>query len=607
MHGRPGVRTAASFVGSFVVVLAGLQVAQQVASAFDPRPVITALLTLGLALLGALVGHWQATDRERKEQTQLHRLLAVHPEERPGEVDAVALGVFPGKRGRRTPKYVTREIDEALHAAVTASRSVVVTGPPLAGKSRSALEAVKECAPDATLIAPRGPDELKALLAADPQLQVPREQRILWLDDLPQHADSLDPPALERLSEYFPPPRAADHATIAVVATVRDDEWKAMLGATGSAGQLARGLADRASVLRLAPTDPVFAAAAATVPAYTGEAFPDGPGRALATSGMEMDPPERPREPFQAAAPERWDMAARLLAGGAGLAGVVIVLVLVAAGFSTPTPPSMGAQVAELERRAAKDGQFVRPVVGKAVDLHGTGQESRVFTFTVASPTRGEPAPSDEVRIYDDDGGWLRPAFRFRPSDAGVKFEFRGAGDVDGDGAVEIVGAFAAPDARYAMLPVALDWQSLSQRYAIVPLDLGAPTLSDVDLPKHFQVAARQYRDKYAGAVTIRDATSAQRVTGHRVQDFVVTSPPRMVAAYFLRPPFDLTKDKALYELHAAILTVGRKPSLTPCALAGGPPPQMEILLAERSQKKALAETWAQATTNRYCAVASGQ
>ncbi len=607
MHGRPGVRTAASFVGSFVVVLAGLQVAQQVVSAFDPRPVITALLTLGLALLGALIGHWQTADRERKEQAKLHRLLAVHPEERPGEVDAVALGVFPGRRGRRTPTYVTRKLDEDLRAAVAAHRSVVVTGPALAGKSRTTLEAVKAKAADATLIAPRGPDELKALLAADPPLLVPRERRILWLDDLPQYAESLDSPALERLSEYFPPPRAATEATIAVMATVRDDEWQAMLGATGAAGQLARGLADRASVHRLEPTDAVFTAAAAAIPAYAGETFPDGPGRALATSGMEMDPPDRPREPFQATAPERWDMPARMLAGGAGLAAIAIVLVLVAAGFSTPTPPPIGVQIAELERRAAADGQFVRPVVGKGVDLHGTGEESRVFTFTVANPQRGDPAPSDEVRVYDDDGGWLRQALRFRPADPGVKFEFRGARDVDGDGAEEIIGAFSAPDARYAMLPVAIDWQSLSQRYEIVPLDLGPPDLSAVDLPKQFQVAARQYRDKYAAAVTIRDATSAQRVTGHRVQDFIVTTPPRIVAAYFLRPPFDLTKDKALYELHAAILTVGRRPSLTPCALAGGPPPQMEILLAERSPQKAIAETWAQATATRYCGVVCGQ
>jgi hypothetical protein len=607
MPGRPGVRTTAGFVGSFVVVLGALQVAQQAASAFDPRPVITALLTLGLALVGALVGHWQTAERERTEQTRLHRLLAVHPEELPREVDPVALGVFPGRRRRRTPLYVTREIDDGLRAAVAAGCSVVVAGPSLAGKSRTALEAVREKAGDATLIAPRGPDELKALLAADPKLQVPRPRRILWLDDLPQYAESLDQPALDRLSEYFPPPRGAADAPVTVVATVRDDEWSAMLAATGSAGQLARGLADRASVHQLQPSDPVFADAVRSMPAYADEAFPDGPGRTLATSGMEMDPPEPPRPPFAPAPRERWDMPAVLLAGGAGLAAVVIALVLVVKGFSTPTPPPMAAQIAELERDAAKQGQFVRPLVSQAVDLHGTGLESHVFAFVAANPRRGDPLPSEEVRVYDDEDGWLREAFRFRPADAGVKFEFRGARDVDRDGATEIIGAFAPPDGRNAMLPVALDWQSLEQRYALVPLDLGPPRLTDVEVGKRFQVPERQYRDLYAATVTVRDATSGQRVTGHRVQDFVITSPPRIVAAYFLRPPIDMTKDKAMYELHAAILRVGRAPSLTPCALVGVPPPRMEILLSERSQKKAVAETWATATADHYCALLSVQ
>jgi hypothetical protein len=606
MPGRPGVRTTAGFVGSFVVVLGALQVAQQAASAFDPRPIITALLTLGLALLGALVGHWSAADRKRKEQQRLQRLLAVHPEELPREVDAVALGVFPGRRRRRTPPYVAREIDQGLRGAIAAGRSVVVTGPPLAGKSRTALQAIREEAPDATLIAPRGPEELKSLLEADPSLQVPRARRILWLDDLPQYAESLDQSSLDRLSEYFPPVGAGD-APVTVVATVRNDEWSAMLGASGSAGQLARGLADRASVHQLPPSDPVFEDAVRTIPAYADETFPDGPGRTLATSGMEMDPPESPRPPFAPAPTERWDMPAVALAGGAGVAAVLIVLVLLIKGFSTPTPPPMAVQIAELEQDAAKQGQFVRPVVNKPVDLHGTGLESRVFAFVAANPRRGDPLPSEELRVYDDKGGWLREAFRFRPDAAGVKFEFRGARDVDRDGATEIIGAFAPPDGRNAMLPVALDWQTLEQQYALVPLDLGAPKLTDVEVSKRFQVPERQYRDLYAAPVTVRDATSAKRVTGHRVQDFVITSPPRIVAAYFLRPPIDMTKDKALYELHAAILRVGRAPSLAPCAPGGIPPPRMEILLSERSQKKAVAETWATATADRYCGLISVQ
>jgi hypothetical protein len=266
----------------------------------------------------------------------------------------------------------------------------------------------------------------------------------------------------------------------------------------------------------------------------------------------------------------------------------------------------MAAQIAAIERGAAKDGQYARLVIGKPVDLHGTGEQSRVFVFTDAHVRQGDPAPSEELRIYDDRDGWLRRAFRFRPASPGVKFEFRRALDIDGDGATEVVGGFAAPDARYAVLPLAIDWQSIDQRYALVPLDLGPPTLSTIGLPPRFRVQARLYRKLYAAKVTIDDATSSQRITGHRVQEFVITTPPRVVAAYFLRPPFDITKDPALYEIHAAILTAGRSPTVTRCALAGMSPARMEIMLSERSQERALAETWADASANRYCAVASG-
>jgi hypothetical protein len=214
-------------------------------------------------------------------------------------------------------------------------------GPPLAGKSRTALEAVREAASDATIVAPRGPDELKALLTADPRLEVTRARCILWLDDLPQYVECLDQSALDRLPQYFPAPRGAGDGKVIVVATVRDDEWKAMLAASGPAGQLARGLADRASVHRLTPTDAVFEVQAKST--YPGVAFPNGPGQALATSGMEFELPEPARTPYEPTGPGRWDTPAKALAAGAGICAIVIVFVLAASGFSTPTPPSMAS------------------------------------------------------------------------------------------------------------------------------------------------------------------------------------------------------------------------------------------------------------------------
>ena len=609
MQARPAVRTTASFVGGLVVAFGVLQVIQQVASAFDPRPVITALLSVGVAALGALLAHRQSATTATRCQAHLRRLLAVNPDERPAFVDAIALGVFPAVRRRgRPPPYVPREIDKELQKALAAGTSVVVTGPPLAGKTRSALQAARDATPDAAIIAPRGPEELKELLVADPQLQVTQRRRILWLDDLPQYAESLDQPAIDRLPLYFPSPKSArtdrgGKDQLTVVATVRDDEWTAMLASTGAAGQLARGLADRASVHQLPQTDPVFESHATSI--YPDVVFVQGPGQALATSGTEKEPPEAPGAPHDLSEPVWWDPTAVVLAGTVAASVVLIGFVLLVSGFSTRTPPPIPVQIAAIERRAANDGEYVRSLVNGPLDLHGTGQESRLFLFTRTRLRQADPAPSDEIRIYDDQEGWLRQTFRFRPAGAGVQFRFRGARDIDADGATEVVGAFASPDGRYAMLPFAIDWQAIDGRYAVVPLDLGPPVLSRTRMPNRFRVQARLYRKLYTDAVTIRDATSRQEVRGHRVQEFVITAPPRIVAAYFLRPPFDLAKDAALYEIHAAILAAGRTPTLTPCALAGIAPPRMKILLSERSQERALVEQWARATANRYCAVVS--
>jgi hypothetical protein len=604
---RARARTRASFVGVGVgaAVFAVLQIVQQTASAFDARPVITALLAALVALVSALLAHWGSMRRDARAQAELHRLLAVHPDEEPARADAIALGVFPGKRRRgRSPPYVTREIDADVRAAIASCTSVVVSGPPLAGKTRTVLEAVRDAAPGATIIAPRGPDELKALLSADPPLHVSRGRRILWLDDLPQYVEILDQPALDRLTQYFPVPRECREDELQIVATVRDDQWRAMLSSTGSAGQLARGLADRASVHQLPVTDEVFAEHAPSI--YPDEAFPDGPGPVLATSGLEIEPPEPAAPLFESSGPQWWDRTATLLAGLVGLVVAMIVAVLMVSGFSKAIPPPIPAQIAGIERSAAAHNQYARLLVRGTVDLHGTGEESRVFILEPTSVKPGHPALSDELRVYDERDGWLREKFRFRPSIPDVKFQIRAAQDIDADGATEIVGGFALPDARNAMLPVALDWQNSDQRYAITPLDLGRPSLGRVKQPSAFAIQAGLYRKLYERRYTLDDASSSDRVTGRRVQDFVVTTPPRIVAAYFVRPPIDSAKDRAVYEIHAAIVAAGPSLSLTPCALADVPTPQMDIRLSERSQESALADTWASASANRYCALGSG-
>ena len=496
-HGRPTARTTATFVGGVVVVFGVLQVVQQVASAFDPRPVITASLTVGIALLGALVAHWQSRASAAKEQAQLHRLLAVHPDEQPGTADAIALGVFPGTRVRgRTPPYVSREIDASCEersrrgprSSSSVPRARASHGPrwKLCGGLRPTRRSSRPVGRTSS-----GPCWRRTRAWA-----VSRARRILWLDDLPQYVESLDQPALDRLPGYFPPPERAEHDELSVVATVREDEWLAMLAATGSAGQLARGLADRAEVYRLTPSRPRLRSPGGLhlpecrLPARSwrraGE-LGHGGGDARAAPRRRSCRRTRDvgtgRRRSSRRRGDRWDRHCRRPRR---------------LGVSTPTPPPMAAQ--DRGDRAPR-GQ------GRPLRATGGGRSARPprqragLTTLRRQRLRGaarRARPSDELRIYDEQDGWLRRAFRFRPAEPGVKFEFRGARDIDGDGAVEVVGGYAAPDARNAVLPLAIEWQGFAQRYAIVPLDLGPPPLSTAKLPERFQVQARLYRKKYA-------------------------------------------------------------------------------------------------------------
>jgi hypothetical protein len=70
---------------------------------------------------------------------------------------------------------------------------------------------------------------------------------------------------------------------------------------------------------------------------------------------------------------------------------------------------------------------------------------------------------------------------RFEPTGPRAQFSFRGATDVDGDGADEMVAGYSRPDARQAMVPFVLDWDESRNRYALarsISDPRGSPTRS---------------------------------------------------------------------------------------------------------------------------------
>jgi hypothetical protein len=114
---------------------------------------------------------------------------------RVSEADPRRLGVHaaisvPGVPDEALPEYVPRDVDAAesgVRAKVTAAAErggfVLLVGGSSVGKTRSAVEAVKELLPDWWLVHPAGPDQVAALAAAPP----PRT--VVWLDELQRYLD----------------------------------------------------------------------------------------------------------------------------------------------------------------------------------------------------------------------------------------------------------------------------------------------------------------------------------------------------------------------------------------------------------------------------------
>jgi len=112
---------------------------------------------------------------------------------RVGEADPRRLGVHaaisvPGVPDEVPPEYVLRDGDAAEHGvrarvAVAAQRGgfVLFIGGSSVGKTRTAVEAVKELLPDWWLVHPAGPEEVAALAVALPR------RMVMWLDELQRY------------------------------------------------------------------------------------------------------------------------------------------------------------------------------------------------------------------------------------------------------------------------------------------------------------------------------------------------------------------------------------------------------------------------------------
>lgn len=452
-----GTRLGAAALGVGGAMFGLIQVLERSINAFSPRPEVSLMIAVTIGFAGLTLERV----RHRSHEVRLLRnLLRVWPLRRIEDTEPLDLGVYPPETPPLGP-YVARDEDAAVDAALRRGGLVVVVGPERTGKSRTVHEAAMRTLGDRPVVVPLGGAALSELLADD--AFTPPANAVWWLDDLARFLDNLNGPELAAL---------LDGRT--VVATVREDTWRELLQACGDSGERGRRLIAAAQVVHL--------------PAGTLAVERHAPPLSAAPQ-----PPSRP--PDEVVFERERDPA--LFAGLAATAIAATVLAVTIAGndFSQDNPPSIGDQIDDVRRDAARRGEPT--VLALSENLHGVDRRSHIF---VMRPAEGG---SDILEVHDEVGGRLSRRLRFQPrtgrrnlpgtqrratispeiqQDYGVihygLVEPRVVdADADGDKEVLLNYYLAVPAVRMR-LPVVVGWDERRSRYRVSALlkeDLGAP------------------------------------------------------------------------------------------------------------------------------------
>jgi len=275
-------------------------------------------------------------------------------------------------------------------------------------------------------------------------------------------------------------------------------------------------------------------------------------------------------------------------------------------------PAAVSKQMDDIKSEALRSPGGRHVVVDERVRLHGTEGESWVLVlqdrrthdefYAGAANGIGQPPRSDEVRIYDIEGGRLKQKLRFQPRGTGASAaEWRQVGgdaplatDYDKDRTKEVIAGYDIPaQATSALVPFAITWEG--HRYVLVPLTPKPPQLSN----RKLDLATAKYRrEPYAQRTFVNRSrgrgSSDLKLQGYRVQAFAVVEKPspRLLTGYFVKFP----GAPNVLELHASQFR-GGGPQPRPCTpdYAACPAPESEhevVVPPDRGLDTALTTAW---------------
>ncbi len=364
-------------------------------------PELLIIFTIGAIALAIAQRQAAAAKRAAQQaaEAELDAALACWWPRRAAELSPYDLGAHPTGEAADDATvlapYAARALDDELRRALAEPGLVVVYGPPRAGKTRTAYEAVRQACPQAALLVPEDADGLASVLARMDRLRpiVPAPY-VLWLDELERFLPGIDLDALDRLTS---------DGDVRLVATIGQDALSALL-AEGSPARseqhLARRLLARARAIPLPAPSAAERQEVADAAAVTSSL-----SARLAAGWQRVEIPPAPR-PRRRRSPQDW--AVFLLAVIA--AGLAVWTLYDGFRFGWTEPPPLEDQLARLNSEA----DACETLVASPADADPLKQSRRRLLVVVAH--RESCLDSDELRLYSHHAGRLRELATMRPS-----------------------------------------------------------------------------------------------------------------------------------------------------------------------------------------------
>jgi hypothetical protein len=278
--------------------------------------------------------------------------------------------------------------------------------------------------------------------------------------------------------------------------------------------------------------------------------------------------------------------------------------------------PTVPEQLAEIRHGVSGGGRRLASM--ERIDLHGNGQ----FSYVLVIRSRNlpwiarRPIPvGDVLLIFDVNGaGRLKLAFKFEPRTmsgrnfAAYVFQSQTIEDVDGDGKLDLVGAWY----QFAMAPiwpapVVLTWDDARNRYVMRAL-VGAPYVN----PNHRSIlvkarggsATSRRASVYDKPRVLVDRFSEARVPVYAVEDFILSSgrfaPRVLVAGYAVHKSYeaDAGEDEIV---PWAFTLLGSDVQTYPCSLAGDPSSRAALFKPTGPLRNDLAVRWRRLRNRLFC------